>query len=429
MKARKSQRPPRDYTNLFWCCGRGFGKTRTAAEETWWKGWENDGYRIAVIAPTHSDVKRICFEGESGLLSCCPPELIESYNRSTTELVLKNGSVMFGYSSDVPDRLRGPQHHYLWAEEVSSWLYPQDTWDMAAFGLRLGEKPQRIITSTPKPIQLIRDIIADPATLTIRGSTYDNSDNLPKSFFEQVEKYEGTTIGRQELYGEVIDLEEMGIFKRSWFNIWPKTQPLPKFDLVIQSWDTAFSEQSTADYTAFTAWGVWKATEGSNIYSALLLDFWQDQINFPDMRKAAMREYETKYGSDDRAVDLVVIEKKASGQSLIQEMRVAGIATYSFEPGTSDKIQRANLISHLVKDGLVWLPESHKPSRIGKPCDWALPLLDQACYFPNAPHDDAVDSMVQFLTYLSKAGWMRGSTLPARDSYWKRNMKSTTVYG
>lgn len=427
--ARPNQIAPDDYINLFWCCGRGFGKSRAAAEETWYKGWDNPNWRIGVIAPTFGDARTVCFEGESGLLNCCPPELVESYNKSNLELKLINGTQIFGYSTDDANRFRGPQHHFLWCEEMSSWNNPQEAWDMSAFGLRLGDRPQRVITSTPKPIQLVRDVIQNPKTCVIRGSTYDNKQNLPDSFFDELQKYEGTTIGRQELYGEVIDLEEMGIFKRSGFKIWSKSKPLPKFDLVVQSWDTAFSEKSTADYTAFTAWGLWKSTEGSNIYSALLLDFWQDQINFPDMRKAAMREYETKYGENDRSVDIVIIEKKASGQSLIQEMRVAGITVYAFDPGSSDKVQRAHLVSHLVQTGLVWLPESHKPTRVGQPCDWAVPLLDQACYFPNAPHDDAVDSMVQFLTYMAKAGWMRGSTLPPRESYWRRNMNKTTVYG
>ena len=426
-RARPAQIAPEEYINLFWCCGRGFGKTRSASEETWWKAWINPGWRIGVIAPTFGDARTVCFEGESGLMNCMPHEIVASYNKSNLELTLTNGSVIFGYSTDDPNRFRGPQHNFLWLEELSSWDHPQENWDMSAFGLRLGSQPQRIITSTPKPIQIVRNLIDDRRTTVIRGSTYDNQKNLPESFFDELQKYEGTKLGQQELYGEVLDLEEMGIFKRSWFKIWPHDKPLPKFELVVQSWDTAFSEKATADYTAFTAWGLWKAVEGSSMFHAMLIDFWQDQISYPDMRQAAMKEYQTKYGQDDRPVDLVIVEKKASGQSLIQDLRRSGIAVKDFEPGQADKVQRAHLVSHLVKDGYVWLPESRNRQRKGQPCDWCNELLEQLCYFPNAAHDDGVDSVVQFLTTMGKIGYVRSVGLPPKESYWKKQMK--TVYG
>ena len=425
--ARPQQKAPDDYLNLFWCAGRGFGKTRSAAEETWWKAWTNDNIRVAVIAPTFNDARTVCFEGESGLLGCCPPEIIESYNKSNLELKFKNGSVLFGYSTDDPNRFRGPQFHLIWFEEISSFFNPQEIWDMTAFGLRLGAKPQRIITSTPKPIELVRYLASDPKTTVIRGSTYDNKANLPKTFFDELEKYEGTQLGRQELYGEILDMEEMGIFKRSWLKLWPSGKPLPRFDLVVQSWDTAFSEKASADFTAFTAWGLFKATEGAARYSALLLDTWQDQIAYPDMRRECMKEYETKYGENDRAVDMVVIEKKASGQSLIQDMRRSGVNVIEFEPGAIDKVQRAHLVSHLVHDGYVWVPESGRRDRKGKPMDWATELIDQLCLFPHSTHDDLTDSTVAFLTKLSKMGMLKSSGLPPKESYWKRQMK--TVYG
>lgn len=364
----------------------------------------------------------MCFEGESGLLGCCPPEIIESYNKSNLELKLINGSVIFGYSTDDPNRFRGPQFHFAWYEELSSFFNPQEVWDMTSFGLRLGDKPQRIITSTPKPIQLVRDLIEDKRTTTIRGSTYDNQKNLPDTFFDEVKKYEGTKLGQQELYGEVLDLEEMGIFKRSWFKLWPNDKALPKFDLVVQSWDTAFSEKATADYTAFTTWGLWKPVEGSSMFHAMLIDFWQDQLSYPDMRTAALKEYQTKYGEADRAVDMVIVEKKASGQSLIQDLRRAGVMVRDFEPGNQDKIQRAHLVSHLVKDGFVWLPESRNRQRKGKPCDWCNELVEQLCYFPSSSHDDGVDSVVQFLTIMSRMGYVRSSGLPKKESFWRRNM-------
>ena len=421
--ARPEQLAPDAYKNLFACAGRGWGKTRFAAEEVWWKGWINDAWRIGVIAPTFGDVRTVCFEGESGLLGCVPPEIIESYNKSEVVLKLKNGTIISGYSTDDPNRFRGPQHHALWCEEIASWNNPQEVWDMSAFGLRLGTNPQRIITSTPKPIQLIRDIIDDPKTTVIRGSTYANKANLPDSFFDELKKYEGTSLGRQELYGEVLDMEEMGIFKRSWLKIWPHDKPLPKFDLVVQSWDTAFSEKSSADYTAFAAFGLWRPIEGSKMYHAIMIDCWQEQIAYPDMRVKAMKEYQTKYGEGDKSVDMVIIEKKASGQSLIQDLRRSGVNVKEFEPGQSDKVQRAHLVSHLVHDGYLWMPESRRRDRKGQPCDWANELVEQMVYFPNSKNDDYVDTVVQFLTVMAKMDYVKSVGLPEKQSYWRRTMR------
>ena len=166
------------------------------------------------------------------------------------------------------------------------------------------------------------------------------------------------------------------------------------------------------------------------MFHAILIDFWQDQMAYPDMRKAAMKEYETKYGENDRAVDCVVVENKASGQSLIQDLRRTGMNVIEYNPSSrEDKLQRAHLVSHLVKDGYVWLPESRQPSRRGMPCDWANTLVEQATFFPHTPNDDAVDSMVAFLSQLSKMGYMRSSGLPEKESFWKRGMKGKTVYG
>ena len=252
--ARPQQKAPDDYLNLFWCAGRGFGKTRSAAEETWWKAWTNDNIRVAVIAPTFNDARTVCFEGESGLLGCCPPEIIESYNKSNLELKFKNGSVLFGYSTDDPNRFRGPQFHLIWFEEISSFFNPQEIWDMTAFGLRLGAKPQRIITSTPKPIELVRYLASDPKTTVIRGSTYDNKANLPKTFFDELEKYEGTQLGRQELYGEICDDVPGALWTRDTLDACklPKRSELPPMQRVVVAIDPASKASSEGEETAET---------------------------------------------------------------------------------------------------------------------------------------------------------------------------------
>ena len=161
-----------------------------------------------LIAPTSSDIRGVCFEGESGLLNVIPRELISSYNSSIAQIELKNGSLIRGFSAEEPSRLRGPQFHRVWCDELAAWQYVDETWDMMRFGLRLGDDPRVIITTTPKPIELVRKLLKDATKKNsrihvTRGSTYDNAANLAKSFLNEITQYEGTQLGRQEIHAEV----------------------------------------------------------------------------------------------------------------------------------------------------------------------------------------------------------------------------------
>lgn len=185
--------------------GRGWGKTRTGAE--WVRGLVESGKakRIALVAPTAADARDVMVEGESGILAIAPPWNRPVYEPSKRRLTWPNGAIATTYSADEPDRLRGPQHDAAWADELAAWRYP-DAWDMLMFGLRLGKDPRVIVTTTPKPVKVIRDLVEDPTTVVTRGSTYENIANLAPAFVEQIiAKYEGTRLGRQELYAEILD--------------------------------------------------------------------------------------------------------------------------------------------------------------------------------------------------------------------------------
>ncbi|WP_292685419.1 terminase family protein [Novosphingobium sp.] len=187
--------------------GRGWGKTRTGAEDVAWFACSNPGSRIAIVAPTALDARNTCIEGESGLLAVLPKACVQTYNRSLgmCEVVLWNGSRFSTYSASEPERLRGPQHHRAWGDEVAAWPEP-DTWDQLMFGMRLGENPQVVVTTTPRPEPLIKRIIATPGAMITRGSTFDNSANLPAGAIARLrERYEGTRLGRQELYAELLE--------------------------------------------------------------------------------------------------------------------------------------------------------------------------------------------------------------------------------
>lgn len=408
-QARPKQLAPdhEDWDGILWLAGRGFGKTKCLSEAGWWLGYKNANWRIAVIAPTSSDVRDTCFEGESGLLASTPPELIENYNKSLFEMVLKNGTIFKGFSSESPERLRGPQHHAVLCDEVAAWVRPQDTWDMMQFGLRLGTRPKILMATTPKPKKIIRDLVNNPRIMKVMGTTYENRKNLAPSFFTAIAQYEGTAIGRQELYGELLDLEEGGIFKRKDFRLWPSNKDLPEFLYVVQSYDTAFTDKTINDQTACTTWGVFEHGPERQL-NVLLCDAWADRLTFPDLRAKAKEEAIAEYGDPPRRPDILLIEDKGSGISLCQELHRAGVPVRPYNPGRADKAQRAHAVSHFPVNGRVWIPESKR--RPGMFCDWATPFLDQICVFNGddsvLEHDDYVDSFTQALALLRDQRWL-----------------------
>ena len=426
--ARANQIPelvaPTGFVEMGYLAGRGFGKTRVGAE---WMGratyLDADGFDGAVIAPTYQDVKFTCFEGESGLLNVIPTELIKNYNK--TDLVIEMYNVTGGVSSirgftaEKPERLRGPQHTRIWCDELAAWMY-DDVWDMAMMGLRLGPHPQALWTTTPKPKELVRRLVAPKkGRVIVTGSTYDNRSNLPDSFFDQLAVYENTTLGRQELYGELIDPEESGIVKRSQFRLWPHDKPLPRFDLVIMSLDTAFTEKTMdkrsgdPDPTACSVWGVFFHEKRNNV---MLLDCWEEYLGLPDLIRKTKKELNVSYGDDDdtavikplfgsskpltsgRKPDILLIEDKGSGISLRQMLEREGIEAYAYNPGRADKLTRLHIVSPIFARKMVWLPESAKHP--GRPRNWVDPLLHQLCSYTgpgSIKHDDYVDSTSQAL--------------------------------
>ena len=426
--ARPNQIPdliaPEGFVEMGYMAGRGFGKTRVGSE---WLArhvyLDPQGYDSAVIAPTYQDVKFVCFEGESGLLSVIPPELIKAYNKSDLVIEMYNvaGGVssIRGFTAEKVERLRGPQNARAWCDELAAWQY-DDVWDMAMMGLRLGKKPQVLWTTTPKPRDLVRRLTAPkPGRVIVTGSTYDNRANLPDVFFDQLAAYEGTTIGRQELWGELINPEESGIVKRSHFRLWAHDKPLPRFELVVMSLDTAFTEATTdkrsgdADPTACTVWGVFQHEKRANV---MLLDCWEEQLGLPDLLRRVRKEMNVSYGDDDDAAlvkplfgsskpltsgrkpDILLIEDKGSGISLRQMLEREGIEAYAYNPGRADKLTRLHIVSPIFARRMVWLPESNKYP--GRPRNWVDPMLAQLCAYTgpgSVKHDDFVDSTSQAL--------------------------------
>ena len=410
--------PGADWSIFLLLAGRGAGKTLAAAQQISWWAWSYKATRWLVAAPTSSDVRGTCFEGDSGLLQVIPPVLVADYNKALHELRLTNGSLIKGIPASEPERFRGPQFHGGWCDELAAWEYIQEAWDQIQFGMRLklpDMKTRIIVTTTPKPRDLIVDLIGregDDVVLAT-ASTYTNLSNLSENFKRQILQYEGTNLGRQEIHAEIIDAEEGGIVRREWFKLWPADKPLPKLEYVIQSYDCAYTEKTQNDPTASITFGVFKPNDGG--MCVLVIDAWQDRLQYPDLKPRVIEEFEIVFGEGKEAkrVDLVLVEDKAAGIVLIQDLQRAHIPVRSYNPGKADKIQRLSIVANIVKAGRVWVPESS--NRAGFVRDWAEGMVTQICSFPSTTHDDFVDAFSQAMRYLRDAGWLSIDPPPPDD--------------
>lgn len=449
--ARPNQLPP-DSTkstnhngtpNLTWdywiaLAGRGFGKTRMGAEQV--LRWVDQGYRrIAIIAPTTADTRDVVAEGESGIMTIAHPSKRPIYEPSKRRLTFPNGAIATLYSAEEPERLRGPQFDAAWLDEIAAWQYPQEVWDMLHFGLRLGKHPQVMVSTTPKPIPLIKSLIErakknTKSVVLTTGSTYDNRSNLARTFFTQVAQYEGTRLGRQELHAELIDPRESGIIREGWFNLFPASTPLPRFEHILQSYDTAFTEKTLdrktkdPDPSAQSTWGVFKIDDKLRKsarnpppkhikWGLLLLDSWSDHLGFPELRQKVKNAYtQSLYGpdGDERRADTVLIEDKGSGISLRQDLQLV-VPVRAYNPGRADKTERLHTVSHIPCSGMIFIPESQR--KPGTFINWSDPLVDQVCSFPLVEHDDLVDTFSQALKYLKDCGFLSSDEDEEEEEY------------
>lgn len=240
--------------------GRGFGKTRAGSE--WVRAMvcgdtplsPGKARRFALVAETAADARDVLVEGDSGVLAVHPKEFRPLYEPSKRRLTWPNGASATLFNATEPDQLRGPQHDAAWADELAKWRYAQETWDMLQFGLRLGDDPKQLITTTPRPIKLLKQMLQDPRTVVTRGSTYENANNLAGSFLAEVKRrYEGTRLGRQELAGEITDDVPGALWTRTNLDENRRTKAkLPDMQRVVVAVDPAASHGEGAEGNAET---------------------------------------------------------------------------------------------------------------------------------------------------------------------------------
>lgn len=212
---------------------------------------------------------------------------------------------------------------------------------------------------------------------------------------------------------------EGGIIKRAWFKLWPASKPFPVFEYVLQSYDTAFTDDTVNDKSAGQTWGIFKE-EGR--WCGLLLDCWAEHLNYNDLKKKVVEDADSMWSDPPKAVDLIVIEDKASGILLRRDLQQAGLPIKPFNPGAHDKEQRMHVVSYLPANGLLYLPESDKEERKGLVRTWVQPFLDEVCMFPNSRFKDQADCFSQAMIILKDMRMLSNKVEIEEDEYesWDR---------
>jgi phage terminase large subunit-like protein len=336
--------PPGTWSTWLILAGRGWGKTRTGAEWLKTRMLERPGSRWAIVAPTYADARDTCVEGESGLLSILPPGTLAKWNRSLGELAFSNGAQAKLFSADEPERLRGPQHHGSWCDELAAWRYP-DAWDQLLFGLRLGERPQTVVTTTPKPTALVRALAKDPTTVVTRGNTFDNARNLsPAALAKLRERYEGTRLGRQELYAEILEDVEGALWSSGQIEAL-RVREHPPLQRIVVAIDPAVTHKPDSDETGIIVAGV--ARVGRDLHGYVLDDL-SDRMSANAWARKAVGAYRTQ------KADRIVAEVNNGGDLVEVNVRlVDSMVAYSAVHAARGKRTRAEPVAALYEQGRV----------------------------------------------------------------------------
>ncbi len=262
--ARSEQLPPEDkpWTTWLFLGGRGAGKTRAGAE--WVRGVAlgeppfatQKAKSIALVGETAQDVREVMIEGLSGILAVHPRGERPRWESSRRRLIWPSGAVAHAFSAEEPDQLRGPQFDFAWCDELAKWRRAEQAFDMLQFGLRLGAQPRQVITTTPRPIPLLKRLIADPQTALTHAPTSANAGNLAPTFLERVvARYAGTRLGRQELEGEIIEERADALFKRALFEA-ARVRAAPALMRVVVAIDPPASSREGANACGIVAAGL-----------------------------------------------------------------------------------------------------------------------------------------------------------------------------
>lgn len=360
-------------------CGRGFGKTRMSSEAM--IEWERNGYRHFYICNINpGSVRDVNVLGESGILACAPPWNKPEYQSSKACLVWPSGAKALMFSGAAPDQPRGKQCEKAIIDECFSYAFPEELYDNVAMGCRLGDNPQILITSTPKTTEFMRKLMKDPRCHIISGSTFENKDNLATSFIQTMEeKYGDTRLGRQELYGELLNDNPNAAFNRAYIDQYRVEEILEPLSYTAVSIDPSVSANKKSNLTGIIVAGLGK--ESGDAY--VLDDLTQDGA--PEhWAKVAIDAYH-QYGCD------CILYENNQGGLLVESVLKAVDPDIVCKPVNSSKskLSRAEPVSIKYQKG--------KVHHVG-----VFPKLEDQMvdWSPGDPSPDRMDALVHILTFL-----------------------------
>lgn len=383
--ARENQLLPEgDWRVWLILAGRGFGKTRTGAETV--RSWITKGpyRRIALVAQTVGEARDVMIEGESGLLASTPPHESPKFEVSKRRLTWSNGAVATLFGANNYEQLRGPQFDGAWVDELAKFRYPQELWTQLMMGLRLGQNPRCVVTTTPRPIKFLEDLLKSPDVMVTRGTTFENEKNLAPAFLNQILKqFEGTRLGAQELYAQLLTERQGALWRRSMiqYRAPPETES-GGFNLkrIVIAIDPATTHHEGSDETGIVVAGL---TEDGVAY---VLEDLSDRLSPHDWGQRVVAAY-GRYKADR-----VVAEINKGGDLVERIVRsIDSTTSYKAVRATRGKATRAEPISALYEQNRVF----H-----GRPFGR---LEEQLCeYIPGitSKSPDRLDALVWALTDL-----------------------------
>lgn len=374
--ARGDQWPPPGQDWFVWAClaGRGWGKTRTGAEYTR-KMSEKVG-RMALIAPTAQDARDTMIEGESGLVAVCEQAGMKIlYEPAKKRVTFPSGARATLFSGEEPNRLRGPQHGYAWLDEPAHMPLIDEVWSNLLFGLRLPPRPHILVTTTPTPRKWVRELIAEPDTIPVRGKTHDNLVNLADNYRKIIAGYEGTRLGRQELYGEILE-DVVGALWNAGFLIY-SDMPIEDMNRIVVAIDPAGTANRRSDETGIVTAGLVRGDPGtSNQDTAYILRDSSGQMSPRDWAQRAMKDY------DHFGADAIVVETNFGADMVKENLRHNGFTGRVIESRAARGKQvraepvaalyeqhrvfhREGVLEKLEEEMLTWVPgEGASPNRV-----------------------------------------------------------------
>jgi phage terminase large subunit-like protein len=321
--------------------GRGFGKTRAGAEWVRMQALAQADLRIALVAATLQDARAVMVEGPSGLLATVYQR--PQFLASKREVRWPNGACARIYSAEEPDALRGPEHHIAWCDELAKWTHAQDSWDMLQLSLRLGELPQALVTTTPRPIAVLRKLLATSNTVVTRGRTSDNRAYLPAAYLAEIEAtYGGTRLGRQELDGEILDDTPGALWTHASLDA-TRVAQTPDLTRCVVAIDPPVSSGETAD-----ACGIIVAARAADDHYYVLADRTLQGASPAGWARAALKAWR------DFNADRLVAEVNNGGALVETLLRsIEPNVAYRAVRASRGKVARAEPIAALYERGLV----------------------------------------------------------------------------